>query len=606
MSKESVIVIVNDTINTITVNLNRMQRPVDKAAIEAAFDAPIKAAFKQVQVNEDDKKLMYKQLSLAFHPDKLANGATKFHKAFNAVNAENNKFISIPQQTLQENKGNTAEQSQEEMDLEFADFIRINKIIIQSKVLKQVLKQMKVFEQMKVLKPLFNERMRYKEPFQTGLLILQMIVPVYSGYILFIASAGCYLVLDCPEYLTRLLLNVTTNNHYDDALNARVTKEIMAQEARLILRDHHVDTCEMMDEEAVTRYCTFTIVRSMRKQLDRLGIDVLDCSDAEIIELYSAIQKAHPERLPPALSPDDAEKGLRAQVKYRVGELEHLNLIIKAFHSALTQPFTDKWYENVASVCLRTFQVVLFIPLVVLHVGVRLMAHTFIALFLGLMAFLVLACITPVIVTNIPLYIYDLGPYIYAVVIAAANALSTYINGLGAAAPDADTNLTQGTRMLCNFSTDASEHEKQGSVLFPVDDLVNTLPYNCHPRVAVLLRQDEDGSPPAPRRHKDTYFLDEPLGLMALIVLTCIATVLVTNIPPRYIYDVLIAAASGLSKYINGLGAPAPAADTNLTQGMRNLCFFSKDPSEHAKQSSVLLPVDREANASMAFSRQNQ
>ena len=377
MTKEEIDLLVNQTIETINTNLNQLNPPVSDQQINDAFNDPIKNAFAHVYNNSEDKNntkiQVYKKLALKVHPDrlKLSDEAC----AVNMRRLDVGEAIKIPHQILEYHKNNNF--------VELLGEINTNPVEATQAIITRLSS--------------YNEYLRYPEPIKSFVL--------YSRYVIFAGAAitglvsmvGLFSVAIVNQFVEKNLLNFVTGNHYEDELNKAATPEKMAELAREFLLNLGIDASEDTNENAVERYIAIRI--ELYRQL-------FGDSNAE----------------QPRLSREQIVAVLKESIKNRISKLAHLNAVYNAFTSAISKPFSEGFGENIISLLLRMAQATLMIPCLILDAVKQFVDIVIGYLQIATLAVTALTCIAAILVTNIPLYIYDGLPVVANWMGDAANA----------------------------------------------------------------------------------------------------------------------------------------------------------------------------------------
>lgn len=394
MSDERVKTLLDEAIQKITANLAALNSTADAAAIEAAIDGPVKKAFQELskQAKADEKeadtKKLYKKFSLKLHPDKLSNNTEAYAVKLLALSSTNAAFLRIPQQVIEKYKTGALTDAFENMNA--SDPASVQKVVV---------------ELLKALEQFINEYQRYDESVRSivgyarGTIIAGLAIGTGVGVVSGIILAGLV------QWANRTLLNLMTGYHYDDELDKGVTRENMAKKVRDGLRD------------------------SMP--------DVDDKSDDDVIELYLVSVTQVFEQIGISLSREQAEQVLKNSVKYSIFGFAHLAVVLDAFNAAIFKPLPGGIAENTAAILLRSAQALLLVPALMMDATNQLLQEISNVLILLSLAVALVSCAAIVLLTNMPLYIYD--GYMAATVYVASAYESMFAGVDPAAAPAPET-----------------------------------------------------------------------------------------------------------------------------------------------------------------------
>jgi len=420
MSTEFVLGLVTQAINEIDQNIRDLEPPANEEKILNAVNDPIKTAFSRVrsqylitsQEKEADIKLLYRKLSLKLHPDKLVSNSDDYA----VMLRENEAFLQIPQRVIEDNKN-----AETVVDL----FHRLN--TDRYNTIKEM--SLKVIVQ---LLPIYNEYLRYPEPIRSivnysrlviiaGLAFVGLVGVVYVtgdvGSILVCIDLGL-------EYFNKVnvdVLNIVTQNAYDDELLRGITREKMADFARdELFNSHRIDADGEDDEQAISsyveRFCTVeyqlfqsslaTLIRKdeiYRPLLDRGISDELRQTITDILhENDESIRRLREEFVA------NTENTIKMAMKKKTYGMEHVYAVFNAFSHAITKPLPDEWTDILTSVCLRMAQAILMLPMLTLEATTQLLNIVVLTMDYVLLAAAALLFGVPVVLlSNLPLYIYD-------------------------------------------------------------------------------------------------------------------------------------------------------------------------------------------------------
>jgi hypothetical protein len=388
MSNEYVVTLLDRAMTEIEVNLNALNTGADAAAIEAAIDGPVKAAFtaldaQNVSAEEKatDVKALYKKLSLKFHPDKLATATADYAVKLRQLASSDALLLGSPQKVVEQYKTGSLVDAFENMNA--SDLSSIMKLV------QAILEALPQF---------LNEYKRYEAPAD------DIVFYVRSTMMAVIATAsgagvlGVYLVSSLTSYVNNVLLNVMTGYHYNDELNKHVTTESMAKFARDQLRSQMPAIDNEPDDDAIDIF-----LNALMNTYMGLGIN---------IDRMAATQV------------------LKDAVKYNHSGFDQLSIIMDAFYASITKPLPGDVIGNVASIMLRFVQCLLVIPALLMDVTNQVIQALSNALVILLIAAALVSCAAIVLLTNMPLYLYD-------ACVAATDYMSSLIEKMFApAAPE--------------------------------------------------------------------------------------------------------------------------------------------------------------------------
>jgi len=365
MSNEYVVTLLNRAMDQIEVNLNALNIGADAAAIEAAIDGPVKAAFTDLNAQNvsaeeiaTDVKALYKKLSLKFHPDKLTTATANYAVKLRDLATNDALLLGSPQKVVEQYKTGVLVDAFENMNA--SDISSIIKLVLA------------IFE---ALPQFLAEYERYDAPADDIVYYVRTTMMAVIGIASGVGVLGVALVANLTSGVNNLLLNVMTGYHYDDELDSRVTTESMAKYARDKLRGSIPVIDDEPDDNAVELYINVSI-----NTLRSMGLD---------------------------LGRDDAMQLLKNDVKYNHSGLDQSSVIWNAFRASITKPLPGGVIGNLVSIMLRVLQCLLVVPALLMDAANQVIQALSNALVILLIAAALVSCAAIVLLTNMPLYLYD-------------------------------------------------------------------------------------------------------------------------------------------------------------------------------------------------------
>lgn len=446
--------VVGSTIRDMIEALETLGDDATAPNLEAALKPPIIRAYQRIhdatkskEDNDRIKTKLYRKLSLIFAPDRLENSRPtqgssdpttpreQFSHAFERFLKQDETHIKIPQQVHLSNKDSSTDLLEQAMS---GDNEAMTLLVT------------KIFEQ---LADIQQAHTRYIEPVQNA---VGLIHALYIGLILTSAAVSTGvsgLALYLTTQLNRFLLNLVTENKYHEAVTTPITRAYMAEKARDILTCYNIDTEHMTDDEVMNQYGAFIQAIEARTYLYFEGIGIPDgASCDDILEIYN---DQHPP-LTPLSTTEEIEADFKTNLAYDINGIQHIFLVAQAFMTALSEPLPEDGYAIILSVLLRMTQATLMVPFLALTAAIELLNIALPIVILTTLAFAILSSITVMVITNLPLYVYDglsMAIETLSTAIHSATSWMTQAPVLETSPPENNTNSRSYFDLFGLFST---------------------------------------------------------------------------------------------------------------------------------------------------------